>query len=195
MEPVPVTGIFPILQDILKSPEAPSHMIKYSVQYNPDPSCMHLLTHPGKILVGSQPAVNLFIIPCIITMGIRLKNRGKINRIGPQLLNMGDPVHDLQDPGVLLPVIFKWRPAESQRINLIKYTFICPHLYVLLASFYLGPSFTFDPYSFIILQTAFFYKGRASVSHRFTQIKRPAGKNKSSLTPGGKAIPNLSINN
>ena len=78
-----------------------------------------------KILIGSQPHIDLPIIPGIVTMGIRFKYRREINGIHSQLLHMGDPLLHTFDLMSLYSVIFS---TESHRIDLIKNTFISPHI-------------------------------------------------------------------
>ena len=81
-----------------------------------------------KILIGSQPYIDLPIIPGIVTMGIRFKYRREINGIHSQLLHMGDPLLHTFDLMSLYSVIFKRNSTESHRIDLIKNTFISPHI-------------------------------------------------------------------
>ena len=81
-----------------------------------------------KILIGSQPHIDLPIIPGIVTMGIRFKYRREINGIHSQLLHMGDPLLHTFDLMSLYSIIFKRNSTESHRIDLIKNTFISPHI-------------------------------------------------------------------
>ena len=143
MEPVQIRGILPFLQNILKGPEASSHMIENTVQHHPDSFFMKVLTDLFEILIGAQPAVHLPEIPGIIPMGIRLKQRGKIDGVCAKLLYMSNPAIYLLYSILLCcrtaSVIFKRSPAESQRIYLIKNTFVSPHKCVLLSLNFVSP--------------------------------------------------------
>ena len=116
-------------------------MIKHSIQHNSDAIFMKHTANPCKIFVCSKPHIHLSIVPGIIPMGIRFKNRSEINRIHSQILHMGNPFLHLLYPVLRFPVIFKGCPAKAQWINLIKYTFICPH--ILFLSFHVSPVRTF----------------------------------------------------
>ena len=70
MEPVPVRRMLPILQNILKCPEPPAHMVKHAVQHNPYIRFVQFPAHIGKIFICAKPYIKLFIIPRIVPMSI-----------------------------------------------------------------------------------------------------------------------------
>jgi hypothetical protein len=139
MEPVPVGGVLAVLQDILKLREAASDVIEDTVQDNSDPVPVQFFTQVAEILIGPQPDIDPLVIPRIIAVGIGLKQRAEIDGADPQLCQVRDPVLDPADPvlsrfplflllcAALVPV---GCPAQSQRIDLIKYAFLCPHKYL-----------------------------------------------------------------
>ena len=89
---------------------------------------MQCITYFLKISIGSQSHIDLTIISGIVTMSIRFEYRGEIYRVHSQLLHMGDPVLHTFDLMSLYSVIFKRNSAESHGIDLIKNTFISPHI-------------------------------------------------------------------
>ncbi len=98
MEPVLIGRIPAVFKHILKLIEAPSHMVKDSVQYNLDPLIMKRITNLLKILIRAEPHIDLRIITRVIPMGVRLEKRGKINRIAVKLFDLGDKIKNLQYP-------------------------------------------------------------------------------------------------
>ena len=133
MEPVFVGGVLPVPDHVLELGKAAAHMVEDAVQYDTDPVLMQLSAYLSEILVGSQPNIDLFVIPCIISMGIRFKQGAEINRIDPQFLHMRNPLRHLADPvkrHLLLRVILIriGSSAESQCINLIKNAVFSPHI-------------------------------------------------------------------
>ena len=142
VEPVKIGRILPVLQHILKGPEASSHMVKHPVQNHADSFLMKPGANLLKILIRAKAAVHLPEIPCIVSMGIGFKQGGKIYGICPQLSDMSDPVNHLPYSRslrrLLCPVVFKRRSAEAQRIYLVKNAFVSPHRCVLLFSSFQG---------------------------------------------------------
>ncbi len=127
IKPAEVRGVLPVLQHILKCPEASAHMIEHTIQHYFDSVLVQVVTHFLEVFIGSQPAIDGVIVPRIISMSIRLKHRRKVYRIDPQLLHMHNPIVHFHDTMLQLPVVLKRRSAKSQRIDLIKNTFISPH--------------------------------------------------------------------
>ncbi len=50
-------------------------MIEHTVQHHTDSVCVELIHQFLKILIASQPGVDLFVISGIISMSVRLKYR------------------------------------------------------------------------------------------------------------------------
>ena len=75
MEPVFVRWIPFLLLYIFKCPEASSHMVKYTIQYNFYVMFMQIFTDLFKIFIRSKPAVDRLKISCIISMIVRFKDR------------------------------------------------------------------------------------------------------------------------
>ena len=127
IEPILIGGFPSSLQDILELRESAADMVEHSVQDHADPRCVEVFTDFLEILVGAQPAVDLFIVPRVITVRIRLKYGTKIDCGDPQFCKMRDPFLYFQDPVRLHAVVFIGRSAHAQRVNLIDHTFFCPH--------------------------------------------------------------------
>src|SRR5699024_5220677 len=127
-EPVFVRGIPLFLLDILKCPEASSDMIKHAVQHHLYVMVMQLFADSLKIIVCSKAAVDLHKISCIIAVVVRFEDRVHDDRSDPELLEIFRPFTDLQDPVRLHSVVVHGRPAESDRIYLIKSFIVSPHI-------------------------------------------------------------------
>ncbi len=149
MEPVLVTGIFPVFKDVLECEKSPPCMVEHPVQYDPDASLVECAADLLKVLVCAQADVYLPVIPCVVPMGIRLKQRGKVNGIYPQFFQMGNPFFYLSDPVCRHPVVFKGRAAESQRVDLIKNAFISPHKVKLLSIIGICAAFSCYPVTIV----------------------------------------------
>ena len=75
VEPSKIRRPLSIPYHILKLIKASSHMIEHTVQHHTDSVCVELIHHFLKILIASQPGVDLFVISGIISMSVRLKYR------------------------------------------------------------------------------------------------------------------------
>ena len=60
---------------ILKRPEPASDMVEHTVKDDPNAVFMQGTTDLCKVLIGSQPAVDLTVIPGIVTVRITFKQR------------------------------------------------------------------------------------------------------------------------
>ena len=133
MEPVPVRGVFPVFDHVPELRETAAHMVEDTVQNDADPVLVKFPADLPEILVGPQADVDLFIVSCIITMRVRLKQRAEIDCVDPQFLHMRNPLRHFSDPVLChflfrILVIGKRSSAESQSINLIKHAVECPHI-------------------------------------------------------------------
>ena len=91
MEPVFIRGIpfpFPHVPERLK---IPPDVIEYAVQNHPDSPFMTGPAQPFEIGVGAKAAVNPAVIPRVVSVGVALEYRGKVNGIGPQPFQMVQP--------------------------------------------------------------------------------------------------------
>ena len=77
-EPVFVPGALPVFQQILKGPEAPSHMVEYSVQDQPDPVFMEGAGKLLQVLIASKTAVQPLKVPGIIAVPVRFPDGAEI---------------------------------------------------------------------------------------------------------------------
>ncbi len=77
VEPIPVGGVFPVAQHILKGPEAAAHMVEHAVQHHPDTGLMQSVAHLFKILVAAQTAIDFAEISSIIAVVVGFKHWGE----------------------------------------------------------------------------------------------------------------------
>ena len=89
-------------------------MIEHTVKDNADTRLVKGFAHLPQIFIVSQPAVQLQIIPGVISMGIRLKKRAEIHRIDPQPGHMGNPVRYFMNPMCQHPVVSLRHLAEAK---------------------------------------------------------------------------------
>lgn len=80
-----------------------------------------------EILVRAEAAVDLEEVARVVAVSVRLEQRREIYRVRAERLYMLYPVLDLRYAMYSLPVVFKRRAAEAERVDLVKYTVICPH--------------------------------------------------------------------
>src|SRR5699024_4642165 len=62
MEPAAVMGILAVALNVCKGPELPAHMIKHTVQNNPDPVLMELLAQGTETMVVAQALIDLIVV-------------------------------------------------------------------------------------------------------------------------------------
>ena len=127
VEPAAVAGAPAVLLYIPKSPEFPAHMVKHPIQHHADAAFMQTAAYGAEGVPVSQALVDLIIVLGVIAVLAGLKHRPQIHSVYPQLLEMGNPVHQLFDPVDPFPVgVEAGRSAEAERINMIKYGFCNP---------------------------------------------------------------------
>ena len=73
-EPVFVWRIPFLFQYIFKCPEATSYVIKHTVKNDFYIVCMEIFAYFFEIFIGSETAVDFFIIPGVITMIVWFEN-------------------------------------------------------------------------------------------------------------------------
>lgn len=103
-------------------------MVENPIQHHPNPCPVQSGADGGKILVVSESAVQPGEIPGIIAVTVGFKDRAEIDGIGVKERMWGIQSIILADSGNLHAVVFLRCTAEAQRIDLIEYTFICPHI-------------------------------------------------------------------
>ena len=89
---------------IPKSPEFPAHMVKHPIQHHADAAFMQTAAYGSEGVAVSQALVDLIIVLGVIAVLAGLKHRPQIHSVYPQLLEMGNPVHQLFDPVDPFPV-------------------------------------------------------------------------------------------
>lgn len=107
-------------------------MVENTVEHDVDIMFVEGAANFRKILICPKPAVDLFKITGVITMIVGFENRIQQDRIYSQIPQIFRPVHEFADSGNAFAVIAYRCSAESNWIDLIKYTIICPHIKTLL---------------------------------------------------------------
>ena len=127
VEPVLIGAVPALLQHILEGPEATAHMVEHGVEQDADSLGVERVTDGFQILVGTQAAIHLPIVPGVVAMAVTLEKRVEQHRIGACL---GDGVHPVQNPKDamgLYAVIVLGRSAETQGVDLINRRLMIPH--------------------------------------------------------------------
>ena len=102
------------MQNILKLRETAADMIEHAVQDHADPRCVKVFADLLEILVGAQSAVDLLVVPRVIAVRIRLKDRTKVDRSDPEFLKVRDPFLHFQNPVCLHTVVLIRCSAHTQ---------------------------------------------------------------------------------
>ncbi len=87
-------------------------MVEYTVQHDADASLVQRDADFLKVIVVPQAHVDLTVISRIVAVGVGFEQRGEIDGIDAQFLQMGNPFFYLEDALCGYPVILKWRAAE-----------------------------------------------------------------------------------
>ncbi len=89
--PIFIRGIFPVPFYILKSKKITAGMVEHAVKNNPHPLFMALGYKIGQILVGTQPAVQFFVIRSFVPMADGFKKGADIDGVTANLFYVGNP--------------------------------------------------------------------------------------------------------
>ena len=127
VEPILVRRVPFILLDILERPETASNVVEHTVEDNADAVAVQAGANVGEIGIGAQSAVDAAEITGVVAVRVGLEEGREVDRVRTQCADMFDPVTDLADAALVYAVIDARCAAETDRINLIKYAFVCPH--------------------------------------------------------------------
>ena len=128
MKPVLVLAVPSFFLNIPERKKAASHMVEHTVDDHTDPCVVELFHKLLKVLIGSEPRIDLFVISGVVAVSIGFKDRRKINRTNVAFRKVRNKGFDLSDPVRQHPVILIRRAGHPQRVELVKNGFICPHL-------------------------------------------------------------------
>ena len=127
-EPVLIAGVLAVCLQVLEREEIAAHMVEHAVHD-------HLLA-PGVALghevlelrVGAQAAVHQPIVDGVVAVGAALEQRADINgRAAEVFISVFGPCVQLfKGTGRGLAVVLVRTAAQSQRINVIKYSVVIP---------------------------------------------------------------------
>ena len=108
-------------------------MIEHAVKYHPDTIVMTILHKCLQVIIVTKSRIQFPVIRSLITMAHRLKQWTYIDGIKSHLFYMTDPVIKFTQPVLHRRVIIHLRCTKhAQRIYMIKYRFLVPHLFILL---------------------------------------------------------------
>ena len=107
-------------------------MVEDSVKNDFDAVFVKRPAHFREVLVGAEPHVDFSVVAGVVAVRIRLKNGREVDRVYAEPFHMRYPVDDFENSVLGNAVVFKRRPAEPERIDLIKNAFISPHSQVSL---------------------------------------------------------------
>ena len=103
-------------------------MVEHAVQHDADACLVKFCDEFFEIIVVAEPPVYMEKIDRIIAVALAFEQRIEQNRIEAHLFEDGDVLFDrIQPMADLSPVIFLFRPAIPERIDLIKNTLVKPH--------------------------------------------------------------------
>ncbi len=128
VEPVLIGGVPFVPAHVLERPETAPDMVEHTVQHDTDAAFVQMAANGGEVIVGAEAAVDQAIVTRVVAVAVRLENGGEVDGIRTQLFDMGDPFVDPADASGKNTVIDARCTAEPERIDLIKNTFVCPHV-------------------------------------------------------------------
>ena len=126
-EPVLIRRVPLFLLHVAKRPETAADMVEHAVQHDLDAVFVQGFADSGKILVGTEAAVDLAEVAGIIAVAVGFKDGGEVHSVAAKLRDVRRPVCYFADAVFEHTVVNTRRVAEPDRVDLIKYTFIRPH--------------------------------------------------------------------
>ena len=128
VEPEAVIGPLALFEHFPEGREGTADVIEHAVQHDADARLVELLDERLKFLVGAETAVDTIKVNGVVAVALALKERIEEHRPHPELLEAGDlRLDEGEAVAHLAEVVLPLRPAESERIDLIKHTFVKPH--------------------------------------------------------------------
>ena len=128
IKPTRLVRSFAPLLHVLKRGKTPSHMIENAVQHDADARIMEFFYQCFKFFVGTEAAVHLEKIDCIVAVPFAFKQRIEQNGIESAFFDIRDLLLDFSEAMADLPkVVFALCAAIAERIDLIKNTLVKPH--------------------------------------------------------------------
>ena len=134
-EPVLVAALLAVLLQILKCEEIAADVVEHAIEND-----MHALVVAGlhkalQVFICPETRIELLVVGRVIAVRAGLKERSDIKGVAADFLHMVDPRKNLvQAVAHSFVVICLRRPGQSERINVIKYSFIIPGHYAYLFS-------------------------------------------------------------
>ena len=120
MEPILIRRVPFFLLHIAEGPETAANVIEYPVEHDPDAVVVQRAAHGGKIVIGTQAAINLAKIAGVVAMAVRLKDGRKINGVDAEFYQMVGPIGDLLDAVDRLAVVDARCTAKTDGTDLIE---------------------------------------------------------------------------
>ena len=127
-EPVLFVRAFALRLHLFKGEKAAADVVEHAVQDDADARLVKFFDQALEIFVVAQPPVYLEKIDGIVPVALAFKQRVEQHGIEAALLDVRDALFDDMEAMAHLPeVVFAFRPAVSERIDLIKDAFVKPH--------------------------------------------------------------------
>ena len=105
-------------------------MVEDPVQHHPQSGAVEGLAHLGQVIIGSQPGVQVEVVPGVVAVAVAVEDRIEQDGVRPGLFDMLYPVQQTQDAGSHGPVVVRRRAAQTQRVDLVDDCLIKPHKYL-----------------------------------------------------------------
>ncbi len=102
-------------------------MVEHPVQHHPQPGFMEGVTDLPEVLISTQAAVQMEVVPRIVAVSVTVEKGIEEDRVRAGLLDMLHPVQYTENTMLLHAVVVLRRAAEAQRVDLIDDCFVKPH--------------------------------------------------------------------
>ena len=132
VEPVLVRAVPALLLHVLERPEATAHMVEHAVKQDFYARRVQRRADLPEIVVCAQAAVHLIVVAGVIAVGVALEQRVEQHAGRAQALDVLHPVQHPQNAVLarlrLVTVVLQRCAAKPQRVDLINYCLIVPHV-------------------------------------------------------------------
>ena len=127
-EPVLIAGVLAVRLQVPEREEIAAHMVEHAVHDDPLPAGVAGRHKSLELLVGAKAAVHKAVVDGIVAVGAALEQRADINgRAAEVFISVFGPCVQLfKGTGRGLAVVLVRTAAQSQRINVIKYSVVIP---------------------------------------------------------------------
>lgn len=129
MEPIYFVAPLASGTDVLESEKAAADMVEHAVEHDADAAFLKFFDQTFKIGVVAQPPVHVEKINRVVAVPFAFKQRIEQYGVKAHLFYIRDLLFDdMQPMAHRSEIVFPLRTAIAERINLIKSTFVKPHM-------------------------------------------------------------------